>query len=57
MVISIFRNIIYYECAERNSSYGSHISFVRSIDLDKWTRKQLRSLEITENEFTKEKFI
>ena len=49
--------VICYECAARHRSYGSHISFVRSIDLDKWTRKQLRSLEITGNDFTKEKFI
>ena len=49
--------VICYDCAGRHRSYGSHISFVRSIELDKWTRKQLRSLEITGNDYTKEKFI
>ena len=48
--------VICYDCAGRHRSYGSHISFVRSIELDKWTRKQLRSLEITGNDFAKEKF-
>ena len=49
--------IICYECAARHRSYGAHISFVRSINLDKWNRRQLKSLEITGNEYTKEKFI
>jgi len=48
--------VICYECTGRHRSYGTHISFVRSVDLDKWTRKQLRSLEITGNDFAKEKF-
>ena len=48
--------IICYECAARHRSYGAHISFVRSINLDKWNRRQLKSLEITGNEYTKEKF-
>ena len=49
--------VICYECAGRHRSYGTHISFVRSVDLDKWTRKQLRSLEISGNDYAKEKFI
>ena len=48
--------VICYECTGRHRSYGTHISFVRSVDLDKWTRKQLRSLEITGNDYAKEKF-
>ena len=48
--------VICYECAARHRSYGTHISFVRSVDLDKWNRKQLKSLELTGNSFTKERF-
>lgn len=48
--------IICYECAARHRSYGAHISFVRSIDLDKWNKRQLKTLEITGNNYTKEKF-
>ena len=48
--------VICYECAARHRSYGTHISFVRSVDLDKWNRKQLKSLEITGNSYTKERF-
>ena len=35
--------VICYECAAKHRSYGTHISFVRSVDLDKWNRKQLKS--------------
>ena len=48
--------VICYECAAKHRSYGTHISFVRSTDLDKWNRKQLKSLELTGNSFTKERF-
>ena len=48
--------VICYECAAKHRSYGTHISFVRSLDLDKWNRKQLKSLELTGNSFTKERF-
>ena len=48
--------VICYECAARHRSYGTHISFVRSVDLDKWNRKQLKSLELTGNSYTKERF-
>ena len=48
--------VICYECAARHRSYGTHISFVRSVDLDKWNRKQLKSLELTGNSYTKQRF-
>ena len=48
--------VICYECAAKHRSYGTHISFVRSTDLDKWNRKQLKSLELTGNSYTKERF-
>ena len=48
--------VICYECAAKHRSYGTHISFVRSCDLDKWNRKQLKSLELTGNSYTKERF-
>ena len=48
--------VICYECAAKHRSYGTHISFVRSVDLDKWNRKQLKSLELTGNSYTKERF-
>ena len=48
--------VICYECAAKHRSYGTHISFVRSCNLDKWNRKQLKSLELTGNSYTKERF-
>ena len=48
--------VICYECAARHRGYGTHISFVRSVDLDKWNRKQLKSLELTGNAYTKQRF-
>ena len=44
------------ECAGRHRSYGTHISFVKSIDLDKWNKKQLKSLELTGNSYATKKF-
>ena len=44
------------ECAGRHRSYGTHISFVKSIDLDKWNKKQLKSLELTGNFYMKKQF-
>ena len=44
------------ECAGRHRSYGTHISFVKSVDLDKWRKKQLKSLELTGNFYTKKRF-
>ena len=48
--------VICYECAAKHRSFGTHISFVRSVDLDKWNRKQLKSLELTGNAYSKERF-
>ena len=48
--------VICYECAAKHRSYGTSISFVRSVDLDKWNRKQLKSLELTGNAYTKQRF-
>ena len=48
--------LICIECASRHRSYGTHISFVKSVDLDKWNKKQLKSLELTGNLYTKKKF-
>ena len=48
--------VICYECAAKHRSYGTHISFVRAVDLDKWNTKQLKSLELTGNAYTKERF-
>ena len=44
------------DCAGRHRSYGTHISFVKSVDLDKWNKKQLKSLELTGNLYIKKKF-
>ena len=48
--------VICVECAAKHRSYGTHISFVRSVDLDNWKRKELKSLELTGNLYTKERF-
>ena len=48
--------LICIDCAGRHRGYGTHISFVKSIDLDKWNKKQLKSLELTGNSYSKKKF-
>ena len=48
--------ILCMECAGRHRSYGTHISFIKSVDLDKWNKKQLKSLELTGNFYMKKKF-
>ena len=48
--------LICMECAGRHRSYGTHISFVKSVDLDKWNKKQLKSLELTGNFYMKKQF-
>ena len=48
--------VICMECAGRHRSYGTHISFVKSVDLDKWNKKQLKSLELTGNLYMKKQF-
>ena len=48
--------VICYECSSKHRSYGTHISFVRSVDLDNWKRRELKSLELTGNSYTKERF-
>ncbi len=48
--------VICVECAAKHRSYGTHISFVRSVDLDNWKRRELKSLELTGNSYTKERF-
>ena len=48
--------LLCFDCAGRHRGYGTHISFIRSINLDKWKKLQLKILEITGNKFTREKF-
>ena len=48
--------LICMECAGRHRGYGTHISFIKSINLDKWNKKQLKSLELTGNLYAKKKF-
>lgn len=36
-------------CAGKHRGYGVHISFVRSLTLDKWTEKQIRFMELGGN--------
>lgn len=44
------------DCAGRHRGYGTHISFIKSIDLDKWNKKLLKSLELTGNAYAKKRF-
>lgn len=37
-------------CAGRHRSYGTHISFVRSLTLDKWTEDQVQLVEVGGND-------
>jgi hypothetical protein len=48
--------LICFECSARHRGYGTHISFVRSIQLDKWNKKQLKTLELAGNQYAKLKF-
>lgn len=35
---------ICYTCTSNHRNFGTHISFVRSADMDKWTLKQLTAM-------------
>ncbi len=48
--------VICFECAGKHRSFGTHISFVRSVNLDKWNRKQLKSMELAGNQYARLKF-
>jgi len=48
--------LICFECSGRHRGYGTHISFIRSLKLDKITRKQLKTIEIGGNKLAKEYF-
>lgn len=48
--------VICMECAGRHRGYGTHISFVKSLYLDKWNKKQLKTLELTGNLYMKKRF-
>jgi ADP-ribosylation factor GTPase-activating protein 2/3 len=48
--------LICFECSARHRSYGTHISFVRSIQLDKWNKKQLKTIELAGNQYARLKF-
>jgi len=47
---------ICFDCSGRHRSYGTSISFVRSIDLDKWKRHQLEGMLLGGNLLAKQKF-
>jgi hypothetical protein len=48
--------VICFECAGKHRSFGTHISFVRSVNLDKWNRKQLKGMELAGNQYARLKF-
>jgi hypothetical protein len=48
--------LICFECSGRHRGYGTHISFVRSIQLDKWNKKQLKTLELAGNQYARLRF-
>jgi ADP-ribosylation factor GTPase-activating protein 1 len=48
--------VICFECAGKHRGFGTHISFVRSVNLDKWNRKQLKSMELAGNQYARLRF-
>ena len=38
-----------YSCTSNHRGYGVHISFVRSINMDKWKAKELKQMELGGN--------
>ena len=48
--------LICYNCTSLHRSLGTHISFVKSTELDKWTRRNLTFLELGGNHRAKEFF-
>jgi ADP-ribosylation factor GTPase-activating protein 2/3 len=46
---------ICFDCSGRHRSYGTHISFVRSIDLDKWKVKQIENMVLGGNNIAKKR--
>lgn len=48
--------LICYNCTTLHRSLGTHISFVRSVELDKWTRRQLAFMELGGNHRAKDFF-
>jgi len=47
---------ICFDCSGRHRSYGTNISFVRSIDLDKWKRGQIENMKNAGNKYAKMRF-
>ena len=40
---------ICYDCTSNHRNYGVHISFVRSVDMDRWKKKDLKQMELAGN--------
>lgn len=54
--IEIKKILICFECSGRHRGYGTHISFIRSLKLDKINRKQLKMIELGGNKLAKDYF-
>jgi hypothetical protein len=48
--------LLCFDCAGRHRGYGTHISFIRSINLDRWNKKQLKTIELTGNKIVRTRF-
>lgn len=44
-----FGTLFCLECSGRHRSLGVHISFVRSVTMDSWTDKQIKSMRVGGN--------